>query len=112
MQFKIFPEAVARGAAGDASGGDICGKKKRARREGARASCHGRPLARAAWFVLRVSCCGARPLGMTDATPETLSPQPMTPAQHMRAIAVLGLPLILSHVAQFLISLTDALMLG
>ena len=37
---------------------------------------------------------------------------PMTPTQHMRAIAVLGLPLILSHVAQFSISLTDALMLG
>ena len=37
---------------------------------------------------------------------------PMTPKQHLRAIAVLGLPLILSHVAQFSISLTDALMLG
>ena len=37
---------------------------------------------------------------------------PMTPTQHMRAIAVLGLPLILSHVAQSSISLTDALMLG
>ena len=36
----------------------------------------------------------------------------MTPKQHLRAIAVLGLPLILSHVAQFSISLTDALMLG
>jgi MATE family multidrug resistance protein len=36
----------------------------------------------------------------------------LTPKQHLRAIAVLGLPLILSHVAQFSISLTDALMLG
>ena len=36
----------------------------------------------------------------------------MTPSQHARAIAVLGLPLIGSHVAQFSISLTDALMLG
>ena len=49
---------------------------------------------------------------MTDAIPETLTPQALTPTQHMRAIAVLGLPLILSHVAQFSISLTDALMLG
>ena len=49
---------------------------------------------------------------MTDASQETLTPQPMTASQHMRAIAVLGLPLILSHVAQFSISLTDALMLG
>jgi multidrug resistance protein, MATE family len=48
---------------------------------------------------------------MTDATrdPQTL---PMTSTQHLRAITVLGLPLILSHVAQFSISLTDALMLG
>lgn len=36
----------------------------------------------------------------------------LTPKQHLRAITVLGLPLILSHVAQFSISLTDALMLG
>jgi multidrug resistance protein, MATE family len=36
----------------------------------------------------------------------------LTSKQHLRAIAVLGLPLILSHVAQFSISLTDALMLG
>ena len=52
---------------------------------------------------------------MTDATPQPLTSaltSALTPTQHMRAIAVLGLPLILSHVAQFSISLTDALMLG
>ncbi|MDX5414341.1 MAG: MATE family efflux transporter, partial [Rhodobacterales bacterium] len=54
---------------------------------------------------------------MTRATADTLTPEApaaaaLTPTQHMRAIGVLGLPLILSHVAQFSISLTDALMLG
>lgn len=36
----------------------------------------------------------------------------MTPAGHARAIAILGLPLIGGHVAQFAIGLTDAAMLG
>ncbi|MBT8152977.1 MATE family efflux transporter [Epibacterium ulvae] len=36
----------------------------------------------------------------------------MTPTGHARAIAILGLPLIGGHVAQFTISLTDAAMLG
>ena len=36
----------------------------------------------------------------------------MTYRQHARAILGLGLPLIGSHVAQFAITLTDALMLG
>jgi MATE family multidrug resistance protein len=48
---------------------------------------------------------------MTDATPAPVT-LPLTSTQHLRAITVLGLPLILSHVAQFSISLTDALMLG
>lgn len=38
--------------------------------------------------------------------------QPMTHMQHLRAVLVLGLPLIGSHVAQFAISLIDAVMLG
>lgn len=37
---------------------------------------------------------------------------PMTHLQHARAVAALGLPLVGSHVAQFSITLTDALMLG
>ncbi|WP_226780474.1 MATE family efflux transporter [Oceaniglobus trochenteri] len=37
---------------------------------------------------------------------------PLSRAGHARAILILGLPLIASHVAQFAISLTDALMLG
>ena len=36
----------------------------------------------------------------------------MSYSQHARAILVLGLPLIGSHIAQFAISLTDAIMLG
>ncbi|MBK5935140.1 MATE family multidrug resistance protein [Rhodovulum imhoffii] len=40
------------------------------------------------------------------------SETPLTPAQHLRAILVLGLPLIGSHLAQFAITATDALMLG
>jgi MATE family multidrug resistance protein len=36
----------------------------------------------------------------------------MTAAGHVRAIAILGLPLIGGHVAQFAIGLTDTVMRG
>ncbi len=46
------------------------------------------------------------------ALSEMPPPPILSVAGHMRRIAVLGLPLIGSHVAQFAISLTDAVMLG
>ncbi|MQQ09886.1 MATE family efflux transporter [Epibacterium sp. SM1979] len=46
---------------------------------------------------------------MTHAAPPST---PMTSVGHIRAIAILGLPLIGGHVAQFAIGLTDAAMLG
>ncbi|MCU0908498.1 MAG: MATE family efflux transporter, partial [Rhodobacteraceae bacterium] len=36
----------------------------------------------------------------------------LTPAQHARAVLVLGLPLIGSHLAQFAVGVTDSIMLG
>lgn len=41
-----------------------------------------------------------------------MTPDPMTPRAHARAILRLGLPLIGSHVAQFSVVMTDTLMLG
>ncbi len=46
---------------------------------------------------------------MTYASP---TPNQMTPAGHARAIAILGLPLIGGHLAQFAIGMTDTIMLG
>ncbi len=39
-------------------------------------------------------------------------PRPLTYRQHLRAVLGLGLPLVGSHLAQFAITLTDAVMLG
>lgn len=61
------------------------------------------------------SSSGAIPGPLPEPAPP---PQPEPPKQamsrreHGRAVLVLGLPLVASHVAQFSISLTDALMLG
>lgn len=44
---------------------------------------------------------------MTHATPP-----PMSPLGHLKALALLGLPLIGGHLAQFAISMTDTIMMG
>jgi MATE family multidrug resistance protein len=41
-----------------------------------------------------------------------MSAATLTPAQHARAVLVLGLPLIGSHLAQFAVGVTDSIMLG
>ncbi|WP_241524030.1 MATE family efflux transporter [Oceaniglobus indicus] len=50
---------------------------------------------------------------MTTIVPsDTATPRPMTRPAHVRAILVLGLPLVGSHLAQVSIGLVDAIMLG
>lgn len=49
---------------------------------------------------------------MTNVIPTPASTPMMTTAGHVRAVAVLGFPLVGGHVAQFAIGMTDSVMLG
>jgi len=41
-----------------------------------------------------------------------MQPSATTPTDHTRAVLKLGMPLVLSHLAQFAIHITDTIMLG